>query len=80
MNFGIVIDNMRSQGYNGAASMSGIHRGVHARIRERIPKAQYVHSKAHVLNLDIVHLSSDYHVSIRNMMDIVQKIAFVFQK
>ena len=80
MNFGIVIDNMRSQGYNGAASMSGIHRGVHARIRERIPKAQYVHSKAHVLNLDIVHLSSDYHVSIRYMMDIVQEIAFAFQK
>jgi len=35
VNFGIVIDNMRAQGYNGAASMSGIHRGVHARIRER---------------------------------------------
>jgi hypothetical protein len=36
--------------------MSGIHRGVHARIRERIPKAQYVHSKARVLNLDIVKI------------------------
>jgi len=80
VNFGIVIDNMRAQGYDGAASMSGIHRGVHARIRERIPKAQYVHSKAHVLNLAIVHLSSEYHVSVRNMMAIVQEIAFAFQK
>jgi hypothetical protein len=48
-----------------------IHRGVQARIRERIPTAQYVHSKAHVLNLAIVHLSSD--VSVKPMM------AFTFQ-
>ena len=66
MNFGIVIGNMRAQGYDGAATMSGIHRGVQANIRERIPKAQYVHYKAHVLNLAIVHSSSD--VSVRTMM------------
>jgi len=80
VNFGIVIGNMRAQGYDGTATMSGIHRGVQARIREWIPTAPYIHSKAHVLNLAIVHSSSDYHVSIRNMMDIVQEIAFAFQK
>jgi len=42
---------MRAQGYDGAATMLGIHRGVQARIRERIPTEQYVHSKSHVLNL-----------------------------
>ena len=44
-------------------------RGVQARIRERIPTAQYVHSKAHVSNLVIVHSSSD--VSVRTMVDTV---------
>jgi len=47
--------------------MSGIHRGVQAMVRERIPTAQYVHSKAHVLNFAIVHSSSD--VSIKTMME-----------
>ena len=53
--------------------MSGIHRGVQARIRERIPTALYVHCNAHVLNLTIVHSSSD--VSVRTM----QEITFAFQ-
>ena len=50
---------MRAQGYDGAANMSGIHRGVQARIGERISTAQYVHCKAHVLILVIVHSTSD---------------------
>ena len=37
---------MRAQGYDGTASLSGIHRGVQASIRERILIAQYVHSNA----------------------------------
>ena len=49
---------MRAQWYDGAANMSGIHRGVQARIRERIPTAQYVHCKAHVLILSSVYSSS----------------------
>jgi hypothetical protein len=60
-----------AQGYEGAADMSGIHRGVQARIRERIPTALYVHCNAHVLNLAIVHSSSD--VSVKTVM------AFAFQ-
>jgi hypothetical protein len=51
--------------------MSGIHRGVQARIRERIPTAHYVHYKAHVLSLAIVHSSSD--VPVKTVM------AFAFQ-
>ena len=42
---------MRAQGYDGAVNVSGIHRGFQASIGERIPTAQYVHSKAYVLNL-----------------------------
>jgi hypothetical protein len=34
------IDNMRAQGYDETANMSGIHRDLQARIRERIPTVQ----------------------------------------
>jgi hypothetical protein len=40
---------MRAQGYDGRTSMSGIHRGVLVMIMERIPTAQCVYCKAHVL-------------------------------
>jgi len=40
------------------------------------PTTQYVHYKAYVLNLAIVHSSSD--VSVRTMMATVQEITFAF--
>ncbi|CAC5389178.1 unnamed protein product [Mytilus coruscus] len=67
---------MRAQGYDGAANMSGIHKGVQARIKEIVPTANYVHCKAHVLNLAIVHASQD--PSVRTMMATIQEIAFSF--
>lgn len=73
---GIQVDKMRAQGYDGAANMSGIRRGVQARIKERVPRADYVHCKAHNLNLAIVHASKEPLA--RNMMDTVQTIAFAF--
>ena len=45
--FGIETRKMRAQGYDGAANMSGVHRGVQAIIRERMPEAAYIHCKAH---------------------------------
>lgn len=73
---GINIDKMRGQGYEGASNMSGIHRGVQARIREVVPRAVYTHCKAHSLNLAIIHASKETYA--RNMMDTVQDIAFSF--
>ena len=67
---------MRAQGYEETVNMSGIHRGVQASIRERIIIVQCVHSKAYVLNLAIVHSSSD--VSVRTMMATMQVIEFAF--
>jgi len=72
----IEIGKMRGQGYDGAANMAGIHRGVQARIRERIPLATYTHCRAHSLNLAIVHACKE--PLIRNLMDTVQTIAFAF--
>ena len=73
---GIIVGHMRAQGYDGAANMSGIHRGVQARIKETVPEASYVHCKAHNLNLAIVHACKE--PLIRNLMDTVQAIAFAF--
>ncbi|XP_052799150.1 uncharacterized protein LOC128230746 [Mya arenaria] len=73
---GIVIQNMRGQGYDGAANMSGKYRGVHARVREIIPDAVYTHCKVHSLNLCIIHACKEPLV--RNVMDTIQTIAFAF--
>lgn len=53
--YGIVIDRMRGKGYDGAANMAGKHRGVQAKIRERVPQATYTHCRAHSLNMSVVH-------------------------
>ena len=70
------INKMRGQGYDGAANMAGVHRGVQARIKTRIPGAVYTRCKAHSLNLAIIHASSETFA--RNMMGTVQQIAFAF--
>ena len=54
---GLPVDKMRAQGYDGAIVMSGLINGVQARVRRVNPKAVYIHCRAHVLNLCIVHAS-----------------------
>ena len=49
---------MVGQGYDGAAALSGYPRGVQAVIREKYPKALYVHCSAHSLNLVISSVCS----------------------
>ncbi|XP_052799033.1 zinc finger MYM-type protein 1-like [Mya arenaria] len=75
-NHGIEVDKMRSQAYDGAANMSGKHRGVQARIRQRVPSALYVHCRAHCLNLAVMHSSKD--PCIRSVMTTVQEVGFAF--
>jgi len=72
----VEIAKMRGQGYDGAANMSGIYRGVQARIRAEIRGAIYTHCKAHNLNLAIVHASEEVYA--RNMMGTVHTIANAF--
>lgn len=61
---------MRVQGYDGAANMAGVHRGVQAIIRQSIPDAVYVHCKAHSLNLAIGHACKEPLV--QNMIGTLQ--------
>ena len=50
----IDLSSIVSQGYDGAAVMSGCASGVHTRIRNIAPSAIYVHCHAHCLNLVLV--------------------------
>lgn len=51
--FGIDLNYLRGQGYDGAAAMSGRFNGVQAFIRQMYPLAVYVHCGAHSLNLAV---------------------------
>ncbi|XP_068742324.1 zinc finger MYM-type protein 1-like [Montipora capricornis] len=74
--FGIETRKMRAQGYDGAANMAGVHRGVQAIIKQHVPEAVYVHCKAHSLNLAIGHACKETLVC--NMLSTLQTIAFAF--
>ena len=54
---GLELKNMYGQGYDGAANMSGMYKGLQARICTLNEKAFYVHCKAHCLNLVLVEAS-----------------------
>ena len=64
---------MRGRGYDVAANMSGVHRGVQAIIKQRIPQAEYVH-----LNLAIGHACAREEPLVRNALITLQQIAFSF--
>ena len=51
--YGIDLQYLRGQGYDGAAAMSGRFNGVQRHISEEFPNAPYVHCAAHSLNLAV---------------------------
>ena len=73
---GLKIENIRGQGYDGAANMSSDNVGVQRRIRERSPKAVYVHCSGHCLNLVISH--SCALPQIRNVIDKLKRCCLYF--
>ena len=48
---------LRGQGYDGAATFSGIKNGVQMRIRTLAPRALFLHCRAHVLQLCCVSVA-----------------------
>lgn len=72
----INIDKCAGQDYDGASNMSGKFRGVQAKLRAICPQALYVQCRAYCLNLVIYHASEEPIV--KNMMKIIQEIAFCF--
>lgn len=68
--------NIRGQGYDGAASMSGEFNGVKAHILQKYPLAKYVHCAAHVLNLAISECCNIKQI--KHCMGIIQKVCSFF--
>lgn len=66
----------RGQGYDGTGNMSGVIQGAATRIRNKYPKALYVHCASHKLNLCIVR--SCQLTSITNLMDMITCLANFF--
>ena len=58
-NDGININDCRGQGYDNAASMAGIHRGVQQRIKNVNEKAEFIACTNHSLNLAGVHAAGE---------------------
>lgn len=71
-NMNIEINNLRGQGYDGAAIMSGKMNGVAALIKKDYPSALYIHCSSHNLNLSI---SYSCNISeIRNTMGTIESV------
>jgi hypothetical protein len=56
--YGLSIDRLRGQGYDGASNMRGEFNGLQKQIRDENPHAFYVHCFAHQLQLVIVAVST----------------------
>lgn len=70
---GISLDKCRGQGYDGAATMSGIYSGVQTRILQREENALYVHCAAHNLNLVLQDAVAEI-TEVSNFMGVVQHL------
>ena len=70
------VDDIRGQGYDGAANMAGRIRGVQARISGLNKKALYFHCAAHCLNLSIV--KSCENEIVKKMMSTMLHLAAFF--
>ena len=55
--FGLDLDKMHGQGFDGCKTMAGKDNGVQARIRRKFPKATFVHCSSHRLNLVVSYLN-----------------------
>ena len=73
--YGIQVDKIQAQAYDGASNMSGKHMGAQA-VVQQYPLATCVHCKAHCLNLAIT--KSCNLPLVRNMMGTVQEFSFAF--
>lgn len=70
--FGLDLNNLVGQGYDGASNMSGQFNGVQAVIRRNYPKAIYVHCAAHSLNLAISKACEIQQI--RNCLSTIEKL------
>lgn len=75
--FGLNLDKLHGQGYDGCSTMAGKDNGVQARIRNTYPKAVFVHCSSHRLNLVVHDLNSV--ADVRNTTGTVKSIIKFFR-
>lgn len=73
--WGLDLQDLRRQGYDGAVNMSGKFQGVQARIKELNSKALYVHCASHC-NLCVLKACSVAQVS--SMFGVIKEISVFF--
>lgn len=69
--YGINLNGLRGQGYDGAANMSGKYNGVSKIVQDQHPLAVYVHCAAHSLNLAVSRACEVQEV--RNCLGTIEK-------
>ena len=72
--YGLNVDYLRGQAFDGAGNMAGKYRGAAAVIQSTCPKAVYVHCAAHSLNLCVVAACNIQMV--KNMMGTMVELSF----
>ena len=70
---GLKLEHIVGECFDGASNMSGIHKGVAARMKECCPRAVYVHCYAHVLNLALQDTMSEIE-PLRNALGTLQSL------
>ena len=70
------LTNLYGQAYDGAGAMSGVTKGIVARILQQCPKVHFVHCTAHRLNLYVVKCCAIREVS--NAMDGADSVVAFF--
>lgn len=73
MHFGLNINNLRGQGYDGAAVMSGSNSGVAKRISDLESRAVFVHCSGHSMNLAVQDAARNVHL-IRDTIEFVKDV------
>ena len=74
--YGLNLNKLRGQGYDGCSTMAGKENGVQVRIRSDYPLAVFVHCSAHRLNLVVNDLNAV--VDVRNTIGTVKAIIKFF--
>ncbi|CAH1108108.1 unnamed protein product [Psylliodes chrysocephalus] len=76
--WGLNLENIVGQGYDGCSTMAGQIGGVHKIIQEQYPQAQFFHCSSHKLNLVINDLNSI--AEIRNTVGTIKETIKFFRE
>ena len=76
--YGLNLNKLRGQGYDGCSTMAGKENGVQVRIRSDYPLAVFVHCSAHRLNRVVNNLNAV--VDVRNTIGTVKAIIKFFRE